>query len=275
MNTLNCRGTLLDLSKPIVMGILNVTPDSFFDGGKYDSAENMRSQVRNMVADGADIIDVGGMSSKPGAEIIDVAEEIRRVLPALQWIAKEYPQQIISIDTLHSAVAKAAMEAGAHMINDISGGDQDPAIVDVAITAGAPYVLMHMQGKPEDMQEDPTYKDVVLDILKELHVKVQAYRAKGLKDMVLDPGFGFGKTVEHNYQLLRHLSVFQIADCPVLAGVSRKSMIYKPLGISAAEALNGTTALHMVALQNGAKILRAHDVKEAKECIAMYTLMCQ
>lgn len=275
MNTLNCRGRLLDISKPIVMGILNVTPDSFFDGGRYVDLENMMGQVRNMIAAGAEIIDVGGMSSKPGAEIIDEAEEMQRVLPAIEWIAKEYPHQITSIDTIHSTVAQAAMEAGAHMINDISGGDHDPSIVDVAVAAGAPYVLMHMQGQPEDMQKKPTYTDVVLEVLKELNTKVRAYRAKGLKDIVLDPGFGFGKTVEHNYELLRHLAVFQIADCPVLAGLSRKSMICKPLHIHQKDALNGTTALHMVALQNGAKILRVHDVKEAKECIALYELVSQ
>ena len=275
MNTLNCRGTLLDISQPIVMGILNVTPDSFYDGGEYQQAEDMQEQVRAMVGAGVDIIDIGGMSSKPGSEIIEESEELGRVLPVVQWIATEYPQQLLSIDTIHASVAEACMEAGAHMINDISGGDHDPSIVDVAVRAGAPYILMHMQGRPKTMQLEPTYQDVVLEVLQDLNTKVRKYRAKGLKDIVLDPGFGFGKTVEQNYELLSRLAVFQIAECPVLAGLSRKSMIYKVLDTTADNALHGSTALHMVALQNGAKILRVHDVKEAKQCIALYHQLSQ
>ncbi len=270
---INCRGRLLDLSKPKVMGILNVNPDSFFDGGRYQDGTSMEDRIDKMVTEGVDIIDVGGMSSRPGAEIISVEKETQRIVPAVKYIARSHPETIISIDTLQSKVASAAIEHGARIINDISGGDYDIKMVDVAIQNDCPYIIMHMQGTPEDMQSNPKYDDVVLDVLKYFNAKVKVYRTRGLKDIIVDPGFGFGKSIDHNYELLKQMPVFRVTDCPILAGISRKSMIYKPLEISPDDALSATSALHMVAIQNGAKILRVHDVKEAKECIHLFELL--
>jgi len=255
------------------MGVLNVTPDSFYDGGKYSQVDHAMERVRKMILEGADVIDVGGMSSRPGAEIICYKEEADRVVPTIEAIAKLDRHIIISIDTVHSSVAEAAISAGASMINDISGGGIDPSITDVAIRHHVPYILMHMQGTPETMQDDPTYQNVVLDILSDLKHKVHYLRSQGLIDLIVDPGFGFGKTLEQNYTLLRKLSIFKILNTPLLAGLSRKSMIYKLLDNTPAEALNGTTAAHMVALMNGASILRVHDVKEAVECMKIYNAM--
>lgn len=255
-----------------MMGILNVTPDSFYDGGQYEQKATMQQQVDKMVEEGAAIIDVGGMSSRPGADIISETEELARVIPAIDYIAKVHGDVSISIDTLHSEVAKQAIDHGASIINDISGGDHDPQMIAVAAEHGVPYVMMHMQGEPSTMQDSPSYEDVVLDVLSAFARKVRTCRAAGVKDIIVDPGFGFGKTIEHNYQLLRQLSVFKILDCPVLAGLSRKSMIYKPLGISPAKSLSGTSALHMVALGNGVKILRAHDVATAVQVVKLHQL---
>jgi dihydropteroate synthase len=273
MNTLNCNGVLIDLSVPLVMGILNVTPDSFYDGGKHNSLVASFAKAEQMIVDGATIIDVGGMSSRPGAEIIDVAEEIDRVIPVIKRIKKEYPDQIISIDTVHGAVAEASLSEGASMINDISAGSIDPSIMEVAMKSQVPYILMHMQGKPSDMQKDPSYNNVVMDILSYMKTKVFELRNLGLNDIIIDPGFGFGKTITQNYSLLDKLSVFKILECPVMIGISRKSMIYEPLDISAADALNGTTAAHMIGLRNGAKVLRVHDVKEAVQAINIHNLI--
>lgn len=267
---INMKGRLLEVSKPLIMGIVNVTPDSFYDGGQSNSTETALQQASDMITEGADILDIGGMSSRPGAEIITPEEEWERVAPVILAIKKAFPKIVISIDTLHSYVAEKAIQAGADIINDISGGNHDEKIIDVAIRYNVPYIMMHMQGTPKTMQDNPQYEDVTLDILKELNLKINTYRAKGLKDIIIDPGFGFGKTIEENYQLLKKLSVFKITDCPILVGISRKSMIYKVLDNSPQEALNGTTALHMVALQNGASILRVHDVKEAKEVEKLY-----
>jgi len=272
MNTINCKGRLISVDQPIVMGILNVTPDSFFDGGRYDDIAASIDRVAIMIEEGATIIDVGGMSSRPGAEIIDQQEELSRVIPVIEAISKRFPDQLISIDTVHSSVARAAIEAGAHMINDISGGHIDPVIWDVARDFKVPYILMHMQGKPADMQERPEYNDVVLDILAYLRKRVNTLRAHGVVDIIIDPGFGFGKTVEQNYLLLKRLSVFEMLDCLILVGISRKSMLYRPLEITPIEALNATTAAHMIALSNGARILRVHDVKEAAEAVKIYQL---
>ncbi len=255
------------------MGILNVTPDSFYDGGKNNSIEASFAKAEEMIRDGAAIIDIGGMSSRPGAKIISQEEEMGRVLPIIELIKAKYPDQVISIDTVHGAVAKSAIDAGASIINDISAGSIDPTIIEVAIEKRVPYILMHMQGKPVDMQECPSYENVVMDILTFLKHKVHNLRKAGLVDIIIDLGFGFGKTVEQNYELLKSLSIYRILDCPMLAGLSRKSMIYNALDITAEESLNGTTALHMVALQNGAKILRAHDVKEAMQVIKLYKLI--
>lgn len=273
MNSINCNGVLLDLSDPIVMGILNMTPDSFYDGGIHNSIDASMAKADQMILDGASILDVGGMSSRPGAQVISEAEEIERVLPIINKIKQKYPDQVISIDTVHGAVAKAAIDAGASLINDISAGSIDPSIIQVAIDQRIPYVLMHMQGVPADMQDDPSYIDVVLDILSFMKQKIYDLREAGMVDIIIDLGFGFGKTVGQNYELLKKMSVFKILDCPMMVGVSRKSMIYKPLDITPKEALNGTTALHMVALQNGAGILRVHDVKEAYETVELFKLV--
>jgi len=268
--TINCKGRLLSLDVPVVMGILNTTPDSFFDGGRYTTADNILKKVAQMCEEGVDIIDVGGMSSRPGAEIIDTTEELKRVLPAIEIIQKNFPEKIISIDTIKANVAKAAIEAGAAMINDISAGTLDSTMHDMVASLQVPYVLMHIKGKPSDMQHNPEYTDVVLDILDHLIQQVGKLRQLNVKDIIVDVGFGFGKTVTHNYQLLQRLSVFKILGVPILVGISRKSMIYKVLNTTPEQALNGTTALHIVALQHGAKILRVHDVRAAKETILLW-----
>jgi len=271
--TINCKGKLVDLSSPVVMGILNVTPDSFYDGGQAVTSTAIKQKVQQMVADGATIIDVGGMSSRPGATMISRQEEIDRVSPAIEIIVQHMPDVVISIDTLHSEVAAHCIRMGATMVNDISAGDYDADMIPTVAEAGVPYVAMHMQGLPSNMQDDPQYHDVVMEVLTYFAKKVRQCRAAGITDVILDPGFGFGKSLEHNYALLRHLGSLGILDCPLLAGLSRKSMIYKPLDITAADALTGTSALHMVALQQGASILRVHDVLEAAQCIQLHELL--
>jgi len=268
--TLNCKGQLVSLEKPIVMGILNVTPDSFYDGGQYTANSTILQQAEKMLTAGAKIIDIGGMSSRPGAEIIETAEELKRVIPAIEVIIKTFPDAIISIDTIRSAVAKAAVEAGASIINDISAGKLDNNFYQTVADLEVPYILMHMLGKPKNMQDKPVYEDISLNILDFFIKEVGKLRKLGIKDIILDPGFGFGKTIDHNYQMLNKMHTFQILDLPILAGISRKSMIHKFLKITPQTALNGTTALNMVALQQGAKILRVHDVQEAVETIKLY-----
>ena len=271
--TLNCGGKLLSLETPIVMGILNVTPDSFYDGGKHDTNSAILSNTKKMIAEGATIIDVGGMSSRPGAKIIPLNEELARVLPTIEIIRTQYPETIISIDTVRAEVAKQAIKAGATIINDISAGRIDPQMYTTVAELDVPYILMHMKGQPENMQQSPSYTDIVLDVLDFFISEVGKLRKLGVKDLIIDPGFGFGKTLEHNYQLLKKLHVFQILGLPILTGISRKSMIYKLLDLPPEAALNGTTALHMIALQQGSKILRAHDVKEAMEVIRLWQQM--
>ena len=268
--TINCGGQLLDLSDPIVMGILNITPDSFFDGAKYQTTDQSLAQVEKMLAEGATIIDVGGMSSRPGAEVISSQEELDRVLPIVESIIKQFPNTIISVDTWRWEVARQAVDAGAKMINDISSGTLDPELWPNLASLNVPYILMHMQGIPMTMQSNPNYENVSLEIMDALSAGVTKLRELGVKDIIIDPGFGFGKTIQHNYQLLKDLKEFRIIGCPVLVGLSRKSMIHKLLNTLPANALNGTTASHMLALQNGANILRVHDVKAAQECIQIY-----
>lgn len=271
LTTLNCRGQLLDLSRPVVMGILNVTPDSFFDGGRYTGVEAALKQAEKMLAEGATILDVGGASSRPGAAEVSEKEELERVIPVIEGIKSHFSEAIISIDTWRASVAKAAVEAGASMVNDISGGQFDARMFETVAVLDTPYILMHIQGTPDTMQQNPHYEDVVTEVLDFFIQKIEKLRALGVKDIVLDPGFGFGKTVEHNYQLLRNLHVFpNVTGLPVLAGISRKSMICKVLKVNPENALNGTTALHMVALQQGAKILRAHDVRAAVEVVKLW-----
>ena len=268
--TLNCKGRLLSLEQPTIMGILNITPDSFFDGGKYNKESSILAQTEKMLQEGASIIDVGGMSSRPGAKIISVEEELQRVIPVINSVHHNFPEAIISIDTVQSQVAIESITAGAHIVNDISAGRIDSQMYSAVAKLGVPYILMHMQGKPNNMQEAPKYDDVVEEVLDFLIKEVGRLRTLGVKDIIIDPGFGFGKTVVHNYELLKKLSVLKIIGLPILAGVSRKSMICKVLKINPAKALNGTTALNMIALLQGASILRVHDVREAKETIGLW-----
>ncbi len=267
--TLNCNGTLLSLEKPIVMGILNVTPDSFFDGGKHHSTHLMLLQVEKMLSEGASIIDIGGMSSRPGAEFVSEEEEFQRVIPNIQAILKEFPNAILSVDTWRANIAKASVEAGAGIINDISGGQYDSDLLKMVATLRVPYILMHIKGTPKDMANQAHYTNISDEVLTYFIEKLAILTNFGVKDVILDLGFGFGKTLDHNYELLKNMDAFKILGLPMLAGISRKSMIYKYLGVLPENALNGTTALHVIALQQGAKILRAHDVKEAIEVIQL------
>lgn len=268
--SINCRGRLVVFDRVHLMGILNLTPDSFYDGGKHNTADTALKQTEQLLREGADMIDVGGMSSRPGAKVISEEKERKRVVPVIKKIAKEFPEAILSIDTVHGSVARAAVEAGAHLVNDISMGRIDKNLLPTVSELGVPYILMHLQGKsPRDMQDNPSYENVTMEVLDSFLYHIGVLRSMGVKDILLDPGFGFGKTVEHNYTLLRELSAFQILDLPILAGLSRKSMICKPLNIDPEQALNGTTALHVLAIQNGAHLLRVHDVKEAKEVVKL------
>lgn len=268
--TINCRGKLIDLSSPKVMGILNITPDSFHDGGQFTSLPDALKQVEKMLAEGADFIDIGGMSSRPGAELIPENEELNRVIPVVESILKNMPDALISVDTLRAKVAKQVLQAGAHIINDISAGRFDEAMIETVAGFKAPYIIMHMKGIPADMQLAPQYTDVVSEVYDFFVERIKTCQNAGVIDTIIDPGFGFGKNVAHNYTLLRSLSYFANLRLPVLAGVSRKSMICKVLGVNPDKALNGTTAGNMLALLNGARILRVHDVKEAKEVVKIY-----
>ena len=268
--TLNCRGRLLDLSSPIVMGILNVTPDSFYDGGRYGDMDAILNRAEKMLAEGATIIDIGGMSSRPGAKEVPVDVELSRSIPAVKMLRKRFAEAFISIDTVWAEVARQAVDVGADMVNDISTSSMDDTLIPTVGHLGVPYILMHMQGKPQTMQKNPKYDNVVTDIIDFFIRKTNELRENGIQDIIIDPGFGFGKTVEHNYTILRNMGDFRILDLPILVGLSRKSMIYKVLDTTPDRALNGTTALHMIALQNGAKILRVHDVREAVEVVKLY-----
>jgi dihydropteroate synthase len=265
---INAGGRLLDLEIPKVMGIINITPDSFYKGSRYITDEEILGTATKMFEDGADILDVGGYSSRPGAKDISVDEESNRVLKAIKLINRELPDAIISIDTFRADIAReAVLECGAHIINDISGGDADSKMFSIVEKLNVPYILMHMKGDPRTMQNNPVYEDIVADILKWLGERIFKLKSAGLRDIIIDPGFGFGKTINHNFELLRRLGDFSIAGLPVLVGISRKSMIWKTLDISVDEALNGTTALNAIAIFNGADILRVHDVREAVQTV--------
>ncbi len=270
MMTLNCKGQLIDLSIPKVMGVLNLTPDSFYDGGKYKDEKSILSQTEKMLQEGAAFIDAGAYSSRPGADDIPVEEELRRIVPVVELLLRHFPGILISIDTFRSKVAKETLDAGVALINDISAGHLDPGMMETVAKARVPYIMMHMKGNPRTMKDMNTYTDLVEDIRYYFSERLASARALGIHDLVIDPGFGFAKNIAQNYELLRQLSLFSTFGVPVLAGLSRKSMIYKVLGTTPAEALNGTTALNMVALLGGASILRVHDVKEAVECVALY-----
>jgi dihydropteroate synthase len=271
--TLNCNQRLLTISSPIIMGIINATPDSFYNKGKNSSVDELVANAIQMMDDGATILDIGGMSSRPGAAFITAEEEIDRVLPIIVAIKKEIPTCFLSIDTYRSHVAEECIKAGVDIINDISGAELDEEIMDIAAKYQTPYICMHMQGTPQTMQQNPTYENVSNEVYQFLHNKIQLLKSKNVVDVISDVGFGFGKTTAHNFELLKNLAIFQQLNAPTLVGISRKSMIYKTLNTTPENALNGTTALHMIALQNGANILRVHDVKEAKECIAMWSMM--
>ena len=267
---INIRGKLFDLSKPKVMGILNLTPDSFYDGGVHNEINKIEDHVNKMVNDGMDILDIGGYSSKPGAKNISVDEELSRVIPILKHIRKIFPELVISIDTFRSKIASASLNEGADIINDISGGTLDKNMMSIVAKNNCPYILMHMQGNPQNMQNDPSYENVTLEIIQYLAQRIKIAHDNNIVDIIVDPGFGFGKTLEHNFEILNNLEKFNVLDTPILAGFSRKSMIYKTLKTSSEKALNGTSSLNTIALTKGAKILRVHDVKEAKECIILH-----
>lgn len=267
--TMNCGGRLVSFDKALVMGIINLTPDSFYDKSRKISPDEALKQAEKMIAEKADILDLGAVSTRPGAAEISIDEELYRLLPSLKSIRKSFPDSIISVDTWRSEVAKAAVNEGADIINDISGGTMDAGMFETIAELKVPYILMHIQGTPQTMQKNPTYNDVVNEVIDFLALRIQKLRLLGVADIIVDPGFGFGKTLEHNYALLKHLEQFKILDCPILVGISRKSMITKTLNISAEEALNGTTVLNTIALMKGAKILRVHDVKEAVEAVKL------
>lgn len=257
------------LDRPRVMGILNVTPDSFYDGGKYFSEKEIIIQAEKLLTDGADFIDIGGYSTRPGAEHISLEEELRRSVGAVKVLLKKFPEAFISIDSFRSEIVRAAVGEGAVMVNDVSGGELDPEMFNVVAALNVPYVLMHMRGNPKTMINLTAYDDVVQSVIDYFHPKVHKLTQLGVKDIILDPGFGFAKTREQNFEMLNKLDDFKIFEKPILVGLSRKSMVWKTLGISAAEALNGTTALHAIALYNGASIIRAHDVKECVEVVKL------
>ncbi|NRD19535.1 dihydropteroate synthase [Winogradskyella eckloniae] len=268
--TINCKGKLIDLSTPKVMGILNVTPDSFFDGGKYKDATEILNQVETMLTHQATFIDIGGYSSRPNADDVSETEELNRVLPVIELILKHFPKALISIDTFRSEIAKQSIEAGATLVNDISAGQLDVNMLATVGKLSVPYVMMHMRGTPKTMQQQTQYTDLTKEVISYFAERIEAAHQEKINDIIIDPGFGFAKTTEQNFELLNQLDLLQMLDKPVLAGISRKSMIYKTLNATSQEALNGTTALHMVALQKGSKLLRVHDVKEAMECVTLY-----
>lgn len=270
---INCKGNLIDLSTPKVMGILNVTPNSFFDGAKYETETQILNRVDQMLTEGADFIDVGAYSSKPNAEEVSEKEELKRLIPVIQLLIKKYPDLLISVDTFRSEVARQAIENGACMINDISAGSLDEKMMATIAEFQVPYIMMHMRGTSQTMMQLTHYEDIVKELLFYFSEKVSQARALGINDLIVDPGFGFAKTLEQNFEVMQKLELFGILELPILAGVSRKSMIYKPLGSSPEKALNGTTALNMIALTKGASILRVHDVKEAVECVKLFSLM--
>lgn len=271
--SLTLRGQTTSFDTPVVMGILNATPDSFYNQGQDSQTDELLSTAESMVTEGATILDIGGMSTRPGADEIDPQTEWSRIKPIINLLKKNFPQTILSVDTYNADVAENAIEAGVDIINDISGGTFDARILSVAAKHRTPFICMHTLNKPRVMQQNPVYTHVVNELIDYFKERINTLTQAGIQDIVLDPGFGFGKNVSHNYQLLKNLSQFKSLNCPILVGLSRKSMIYKPLQITPKEALNGTTALHMHALEQGADILRVHDVREAMQCIQLHQLL--
>jgi len=267
-NTINCRGKVLDLSEPAIMGVLNVTPDSFYDGGAHNSITGAMDRISEMIREGADIIDIGAVSTRPGADMLTEDEELKRLLPVLKLVSKEFPDTIFSSDTFRSNIARIVVsEYGVSIINDISAGAYDPMMLATVSELNVPYIIMHIKGTPENMQTAPEYNDLTGEIFRYFYEKVKFARDMGIKDIILDPGFGFAKTIDHNYQLLNGLDAYKIFELPVIIGISRKSMIFKLLENTPSECLNGSSVLNTISLLKGADIIRVHDVKEAVEAM--------
>ncbi|CAH0176286.1 Dihydropteroate synthase [Pedobacter sp. Bi27] len=271
--SLNIKGKLIDLSRPKVMGILNITPDSFYSNSRTKSIDEALTKAAQFLNEGATFIDIGGYSSRPGAKDISTSEEVDRLVPVVESLVKTFPEAIISIDTFRAKVAAETISAGAHIINDIAAGDMDEQMFETVAKLQIPYMMMHMKGTPQNMQQNPVYDNVLLEVIDYLAKKVAALKALHVHDIIIDPGFGFGKTIGHNYELLNQLEAFKIFKLPILVGFSRKGMIYKTLGTSAAQALNGTSVLNTIALQKGVGILRVHDVREAAECVRLVEML--
>lgn len=271
--SLNIKGRLIDVSHPKVMGILNITPDSFYSNSRTKSIDEALAKTAQYLTEGATFIDIGGYSSRPGAKDISEQEEIDRLVPVVANLSEAFPEAIFSIDTFRAKVAEAAIQAGAHIVNDIASGDMDELMFETVARLKVPYMIMHMQGTPQNMQQNPVYENVMLEVVDYLAKKVAELKALHIHDVIIDPGFGFGKTIAHNYELLNQMEAFRVFKLPVLVGFSRKGMIYKTLGTTAAEALNGTSVLNAIALQKGAGILRVHDVKEAMECVRLVEML--
>jgi dihydropteroate synthase len=269
MFTLNCKGRMIVIDKPIVMGIINTTPDSFYSGSRLANEKEVLLRAETMIQQGATILDIGGQSTRPGSEQVGAEEELRRVLPAIESIAERFPDALISIDSFYSKVVRESVMAGAHIVNDVSAGSIDEALLPTVAALKAPYVLMHMKGHPQTMQLNPSYDNVVTEVFDSLNFKISELIKSGINDIIIDPGFGFGKTATHNFKLLKELPFFTQLNKPLLVGLSRKATVYKTLGIKPGEALNGTTVLHTIALLNGAHILRVHDVREAMEAVKL------
>lgn len=268
--SINCNGKLVDLNTPKVMGVLNITPDSFYDGGRYKDAKSILNQTEKLISEGATFLDIGAYSSRPGADFISENEELKRIVPVVELIQKNNPDVLISIDSFRAKVIRECVSVGAVISNDISAGKLDPDMIKTVGELGVPYIMMHMRGTPQTMKNHTTYQHLINEIYAYFSKQIELARQHNITDIIIDPGFGFAKTLAQNYELLNQMEFFKNLNCPILTGVSRKSMIYKVLGCTAEEALNGTTALNMVALMNGACILRVHDVKEAVECIKLF-----
>ena len=267
--TINCKGQIIDLSTPKIMGILNITPNSFYDGGKYSSENNAILQVEKMLNEGVTFVDIGAYSSKPNAEFVSEKEELNRIIPVVKAILKEFPETLLSIDTFRSSVAQECINNGAALINDISAGSLDKKMMEVIALNNVPYIMMHLRGTPQTMQDQTNYEHLINEILTYFSDKINKARSLGINDLIIDPGFGFAKTIDQNYEILSNLELFKMLELPILTGVSRKSMIYKTLDTSPEEALNGTTVLNTIAIKKGATIIRVHDVKEAMECVKL------
>ena len=268
--TINCKGQIIDLSTPKIMGILNITPNSFYDGGKYSLENNAISQVEKMLKGGATFIDIGAYSSKPNAEFVSEKEELNRITPVVKAIINEFPEAMLSIDTFRSSVAQECIYNGAALINDISAGNLDEKMMGVIASNNVPYIMMHLRGTPQTMQSKTNYEHLINEMITYFSEKIYKARSLGVNDLIIDPGFGFAKTTDQNFEILSNLELFEILELPILAGVSRKSMIYKTLDTTPDEALNGTTVLNTIAITKGANIIRVHDVKEAIECVKLY-----